>query len=156
MKKVLVLILAVLVCTCSTNDDDSQVINIDPIIGIWQPDYEVTVFTNGNQDSKMSSPCELNNRITFGNDGNFFMTNYPESIDPNCEELVGNLYQSGTWTQLSETNYLIILKCMIPDCDSIEERPDEISFPNSNTMRIKEFDDDENISYMYYYYNRIQ
>ena len=156
MKKVLVFIFAMLVCTCSTNDDDSQEISIDSIIGIWQPDYEVTVFTNGNQDSKMSSPCELNNRITFGSDGNFFMTNYPESIDPNCEELVGNLYQSGTWTQLSETRYLIILNCMLPDCDPIEERPDEITFPKSNTMRVKQTDDDPDISYYLYYYNRIE
>lgn len=156
MKKVLVFIFAMLVCTCSTNDDDSQENNIDLIIGIWQPDYEVTVYTNGNQDNYMSSACELNNRITFGSDGNFFMTNYPEGDDPNCEELVGNLYQSGTWTQLSASRYLIILNCMLPDCESIEERPDEITFPNNNTMRIKQSDDDSEISYYLYYFNRVQ
>ena len=156
MKKVLVFIIAMLVCACSTNDDDSQDNSQDLIIGIWKPDYEVIVYSNGNQENKTYSVCELKNRITFGEAGNFYMTNYPEGDDPNCEELVGNLYQSGNWTKISTSVYEIELTCMVPGCESIIERPDEITFPSKNSMKVKQSDDDPDISYYLYHYTRVE
>ena len=158
MKKVLTLLFAVLVCACTDSEADRGIL-VDPIIGVWQPDRIVTVLNNGNEDSKIFTACEMNNRYTFHADGRFNMTDYPEGDDANCEELVGNLYLSGTWTRWNETVYVIELVCAIPNCDEIEEEvPDEVTFPNEMTMRIKEIDEDpdDEIDYFYYYYKRIQ
>jgi len=157
MKKLLTFIFAVLISACST-DDNTRVMYEDPIIGIWQPGRTVTVFNDGSESSKAFSPCELNNRITFEADGRFFMTNFPEGDDPNCEEMVGNLFQSGTWTHFAPTVYVIELMCAIPGCDEIEEEvPDEVTFPNDNTMRVKEIDEENaDISHFYYFYNRVE
>ncbi|NNK73021.1 MAG: hypothetical protein HKO94_07500, partial [Flavobacteriaceae bacterium] len=143
--------------SCSSNDNNTTPVQ-DPVIGIWKPNRTVTVLNDGTENSKMATPCELNNRLTFGADGSFFMTNFPEGPDPDCEELVGNLYQSGSWERMSSTVYVIELVCMMPDCPNEYEVPDEVTFPDGNTMRIKEIDEDANdeIAYFYYYFDRVE
>jgi len=150
MKKTILLILGIIISACSSSDDNNQ-IQQDQIIGVWKTFREVEVLTNGQEEQYLPSVCELKNRYTFNEDGTLFLTNFPESDDPNCEELVGNLYQSGTWEKLSEFKYKFVFTCMIPDCESITETPDEITFPNSNLMKVKYNDDDPEDDVDYYY-----
>lgn len=151
MKKLLIYVFALLICACSNSDDPNEVTQ-DPIIGIWKPVREVVVFNDGHEESEAFTVCELKNRITFQGDGRFFMTDYPDSNDPNCEELVGNLYLSGEWVQLSKNQYRIELICYIPNCDqTIVETPDLISFPMNNIMRVHENDDDPGNGINYYF-----
>lgn len=93
----------------------------------------------------------MNNRFTFRADNTLFFTNFPQSDDPNCEELVGSLYQSGVWEKLSEFKYKFVLTCMIPDCESFTQTPDEVRFSNPNLMIIKYIDDDPDDEVNYYY-----
>jgi len=158
MKKIVFVFVAILFAACSSDDPVQQ---IDPIVGIWQPESIEIVYTDGSNANEAISPCERNNRFTFGIDGTFFRTSYPEGDDPNCEELVGDPYQSGTWEQISETRYLIRLVCSIPNCDDIEEEyPEEVVFPDNNTMRVKIVEVDDRapnpIDYLYLFYNRIE
>jgi len=147
MKKILLLALALIMGACSTSDSPNQ----DLIIGIWKPIRDVEVFNNGNEEIDLPSVCELKNRFTFRKDKTLFFTNFPKSDDPNCEELVGSLYQSGVWEKLSEFKYRLVLTCMIPDCESITETPDEVTFPNSSLMIVKYNDDNPEDDLDYYY-----
>ena len=150
MKNTIVLILGLIICSCSSSDDTDQ-IEQDQIIGVWKTTREVEVYINGEEEVYLPSVCELKNRFTFRKDKTLFFTNFPESDDPNCEELIGGLYQSGVWEKQSEFKYRFVLTCMIPDCESVTEAPDEVTFPNSNTMKIRfnESDLDDDMAYYY-------
>ncbi len=150
MKKILLIAFTLIFCACS-NSDDSNTNDIDKLIGIWKPYREVEVYTNGEEDIYFPSVCELKNRFTFREDRTFFNTNYPESDDPNCEELVGGLYQSGTWEKLSEMKYKLVFNCLVPDCDSYTENLDEVTFPNINLVKIKFYEDDSDDNLDYYF-----
>ena len=150
MKNTILLILGLIISACSSSNDDNQT-NQDQIIGIWKTSREVEVYNNGQEEVYLPSVCELKNRYTFRIDKTLFFTNYPESDDPNCVELIGNLYQSGVWEKLSEFKYRFVLTCMIPDCESITETPDEVRFPKINLMIIKYNDDDPDDDIDYYY-----
>ena len=157
MKNTILLILGLIICSCSSSDDPDPNLK-DQIIGVWKTTREVEVYTNGQEEIYTPSVCELKNRLTIKEDQTLFITNFPQSDDPNCEESIGGLYQSGTWTKLSEFKYKFVLNCMIPDCDPITETPDEITFPNSNTMkvRINETDSDDDLVYYYTEYYRVE
>jgi len=158
MKKALIVVFALLMSACSTNDD-SNVVNQDPIIGVWQPVREVAVFDDGHEVSEAVSICERKNRVTFQANGHFFMTDYPESDDPNCMEQVGNLYLSGQWMQMSKHHYHFEMMCAMHGCDdSITEIPDAITFPTPNLMHIRENDDDptDDIDHFYLEFERVE
>ena len=154
MKNTILLILGLLIGACSSSDDD----NLDQIIGVWKITKDVEVYTNGQEEVYIPSVCELKNRLTIKEDQTLFITNFPQSDDPNCEESIGGLYQSGTWTKLSEFKYKFVLNCMIPDCEPMTETPDEITFPNSNTMKVRINDTDSSDDLVYYYteYYRVE
>lgn len=150
MKNTLLLILGLIICACSSSDDNDE-IKQDQIIGVWKTSKEVEVYSNGQEDVYLPSVCELKNRYTFRENGTLYFTNFPESDDPNCEEMVGGLYQSGTWEKIAEYKYRIVLTCMIPNCESITEILDKVTFPNSNTMKIRYDDSDLDDDIAYYY-----
>lgn len=158
MKKALILVLALLISSCATNNDpveDTQ----DPVIGVWKPVREAAVFMDGTEISEAVSPCEQNNRITFMANGQFSQTDYQEGPDPNCMQPVGNLFLSGTWMQLSENQYHVELICSMPGCDDvIVESPIEITFPTADLMHVREDDDDpmDDIDYFYIELERLE
>lgn len=154
MKNAILLILGIFMITCSSSDDN----NLDPIIGVWKMTKEVEVYSNGQEEVYVPSICELKNRYTFRENKTLYFTNFPESNDPNCEEQIGGLYQSGTWEKLATNTYKFVLTCMIPNCDPIIETPDEITFPNSNTLKVRINDTDSGDDLVYYYteYSRVE
>ena len=157
MKK-LFLFLAVVILMfpfgCSNDDDNTP--KQDLIIGIWKPVKDVEVYTNGSQDIYTPSACELKNRYTFKADGSFFTTDFPESDDGNCEELIGNLYLSGEWVKLSESKYKFTYTCYIPNCDeTIVETPDNVTFSNGNKTMIVRFNEDDPEELVDYYYTEL-
>jgi hypothetical protein len=157
MKKLIYLVLALLIGSCSSSDDSQDV--QDPVIGIWKPVLQGAIFNDGNEIDEPVSVCEQKNRITFTAAGSFTQTDYQESNNPDCMQPVGNPYLSGTWTRLSEGKYRIELICSIPNCDEVQvEIPESITFPNNNVMRVSDLDDDpgDDIEFYYLQFERVE
>ena len=69
------------------------------------------------------------------------------------------MFQSGSWTKLSEYKYRFEYECYLPDCDeTLVEIPDKITFPTENSMivRFNEDDDDDDDDVEYYYYEYVR
>ena len=159
MKKI-ILLLAMFVLIfpfgCSNDNDDEP--KQDPIIGDWKTVKEVEVYKNGNEEVYFPTACEAKNRSTFREDGTFSTTGYPESDDANCEELVGNLYLSGTWVKVANSKYQFTYKCYIPACadESITEAPDNVTFSNGNNTMVVRFNEDDPEDLVNYYYTELE
>lgn len=158
MKK-LFLFLAVVILMfsfgCSNDDDNTP--KQDLIIGVWKTVKDVEIYKNGNEEVYFPSACEAKNRYTFRTDGTFITTDFPESDDANCEELVGNLYLSGTWVKVATSIYQFTYKCYIPACvdETITEAPDNVTFSNDNKTMIVRFNEDDPEDLVDYYYTEL-
>ncbi len=155
MKKIY-LIIAVLVLSFSCSKDDSPNSSQDLIIGVWKPIKYVKVNFDGTENVYNNNTCEQKSRYTFTQDGKVTFEDFFND-NGNCTQQTNFIHLEGYWERISEGKYKFTDKYYYNDTKTTETEislPDEISFPNSNTMHLR-LNDDEQYHYSYSVFIRI-
>lgn len=142
MKKIkflLIIFISLLTLSCSTEEQTPE-IELDPIIGEWQPTRFVEVYTNAGEISYESSICYGQSRLVFQINNSLDQQFYDDD-NGNCIE--DTSFVSGTWQNNSETEYDIRFTYFD---DATQENvvfiaeQDEISFIGTDIMRVIFYD----------------
>ena len=161
MKKLIIALLFVTFYTCSSSDDDTSQ---DLFIGIWKITKDVDVEFNGTENIYNYTPCEQQSRYTFSADGEVTYIEYDDNQNGDCEERVNSFeHISGSWEKLSENHYKLANTYYYFDTDETETEIDienNVTFPNSTTMRWRRNHEDElsdfPYEYMYLEFKRVE
>lgn len=128
-------VLALLIFSCSKDDDSKNSDSDDLIIGVWKPVKDVWT-NNGVEEVEVFSTCEQKSRLTFEGNGNIKIVSFDEDMGNCIEDNYG--FVSGSWEKISEGNYKVTTtyydeytKKNETDIETVS-----ISFPTSNTMRV--------------------
>ncbi|MBZ9629807.1 hypothetical protein LB465_03365 [Salegentibacter sp. LM13S] len=122
MKNLLLLLLAILFYSCSSEDEPSN-----QIVGSWQ--YQgITEFTEeGETIERDPAPCTENTIITFSNNGSFKSVEY--TLDGGTGACIINEFATSDdlhWEEISDGTYKIF--------SARAGTEYEISFPDNSTM----------------------
>ncbi len=153
------ILIGVLIFTACSDDDSDSSSNQDLIIGVWKPIKSVDVSSSGNEDVYSYNSCEQKSRYTFLKNGEWSFVDYHEDDDNNnlCSS-ENTLFEhlSGYWEKIAENKYKITNTYYYFDSQETETEidiPDEVSFPNSNTMRVRHNNERDN---GYYYLETVR
>lgn len=154
MKHLLSLFLIVtLILSCSTGDNpetDPQ----EPIIGTWGPVTFAQFPENGEPIIESIDECGRKTKITFKANGELINVYYGQDHG----ECTSDTYFQ-TWEKISSGSYLFREQQTNHNgqTSSYTISPDVISFPDSNTMRIRydgNYDEETELNYWYNEFKR--
>jgi len=154
-------ILIIGIYSCS-NDNESDIISNDMIVGIWKPSVEIYFMPDGTQISQDFNDCIKTNTFNFKGNGNFISATFDQDSNGNCVETSGHSQIiEARWEKLRDMKYRITTKAKINNqTQTIVLEPDAIIFQDINTMRIS-YDETQyyqgvKIERIYFEYVRIE
>ena len=130
-------VIALLIVSCSKDDNEDNLTGEDLIIGQWKPVKDFELY-NGVWDEYIYNDCDQKSRTTFEGNGKIKVTNfYSDEDSGNCiEDNYG--FVSASWVKISEGSYKIT-STYFDDYLGKNETTIEtinVSFPTSNTLKI--------------------
>lgn len=122
MKKLLLLLLSIILFSCSAEDEPSN-----EIVGSWQ--YQgMTEFTeDGEAIERSPAPCAQNSTLKFSNNGNLKEVDYIQDGQGGCMINTYATKDDLSWEEVSKGTYRVF-------SDRSTGVVYEISFPDKNTM----------------------
>jgi len=136
-----ILISLQILLSCSS-DDNTTSQNI--IIGEWQQIRTIEIDNNGNESAEDLTTCEKQGRLILNTNGSLGFLRFFEDDNQNCME--DDSFVNGSWEAENE-EYTFNFVFFNSDTNSNQEfsqTPIEVTFPNENTMRIKELETESN------------
>ncbi|MCP9198794.1 hypothetical protein MKO06_02680 [Gramella sp. GC03-9] len=149
MKYILSLSLIIfLFWSCST-EDSPEIDPEEPIIGTWRPVTFAQFPVNGDPIMETIGECAGKTRITIKANGELTTEEYYNDQGQCKYEFI---FQS--WEKVSSGTYIFIetFTDQNGETTTYTTSPDEISFPDSNTMRIiynSDYDQETELNYWY-------
>lgn len=146
------IVIGILFFSCSSEDDNNNHSDNDPIVGQWKIINETYFDLNGNQSFQQTpSDCLQESRETFSLNGAYNWTSFIEESNGDCVNIIQTV-NNGQWELLANGNYKISGTVIYTDADSfnLNLEFDDTNFSN-NSMNlalkatIQEFDESGNI-----------
>lgn len=111
MKKLSLLILiAFLTFSCSSSDDNEPEQNqTDPIVAKWQFGKVIYLYNDGTQNVVQPDACDLQSSYNFLADNTIQLTSYIPDNNGGCEFEIAN-FEYFTWTKIENGKYRIAVK----------------------------------------------
>lgn len=137
-------LLTLFIVSCSKDsDDNNDVSGDDLIIGVWKPIKYVWTY-DGVKEEYNTNTCEQKSRFTFEANGKIKILDFYEDEDNgNCIDY-SSFFISGSWVKISDGSYKVTTTYFDEFTNQNETDTDifDISFPNTNTMKINDSDGD--------------
>ncbi len=157
VKSILVLTAFILLGACSTDAENDRTENIESelIIGTWRPIKFVAVHQDGTSNSVESyEGCGESSRWTFAKSGRFSKEEFKVNGNGSCEQDVeAATIESGTWALLENDHLSIFISYTDGGTDLYRS---EITFLDHNTIRLSYEGDSPEIDYFYGEYTRVE
>ena len=139
MKKLLLLFFPILLFACSSDNDEPNEINQDPIIGTWKLIKMTEYPSNANPVVTTYDECFMRSRVTFLSNGNVEDTFYSLNSDGTCtlQQFEYQTTLSYTWENIAANKYRFTSEIISHGNRSVQSKtPESIIFPNTSTMEI--------------------
>lgn len=164
MKKLLLLFFIPMMLGCSSEENETSSIGQDPIIGTWKIIKMTEYPSNANPIITTYGECIQRSRVIFHSNGDIEDIFYRLNLNGICEEVIFDhqIEVNHTWTKLGENKYRFTQEKLVDGNRRIDtETPENIFFPDPNTMEIMEMgsnrplDDPIKVEYYINSYQRV-